>query len=232
VADLSAFEVTVRLVVAAALGAVIGAEREIDGQDAGLRTHLMLALGAALFGLVSVGAWDDFLGRTADTNYRVDVTRVASYVAAGIGFLGGGAILKQAGGVRGLTTASSLWVVAAIGLASGVGFWEPAVVATAIALLSLAALKPVRALVRRIGTSRGGNVVVLLHDERGVAPLMRALLEEVPMTPAQVSAGPATEGDGYEVIVKYVNADASVLAECATRLAGLDVVAGVHVEPG
>jgi putative Mg2+ transporter-C (MgtC) family protein len=133
-ADLSNAELIGRLLLAAVLGAAIGFEREVDGHEAGLRTHLMLALGAALFGLISVGAWDHFA--TSDqTNVRVDVTRVASYVAAGIGFIGAGAIVKHAGGVRGLTTAASLWVVAAIGLAAGVGFVIPAVTATAVSLM-------------------------------------------------------------------------------------------------
>ncbi|MGB0115114.1 MAG: MgtC/SapB family protein, partial [Ilumatobacteraceae bacterium] len=122
---------------------------EVDGQDAGLRTHLLLALGAALFGAVSVGAFDQFVGDPADTNVRIDVTRIASYVAAGIGFIGGGAIIKHRGAVSGITTATSLWTAAAVGLAVGVGFWVAAVTATVIALTALLGLKPFSAWLRR-----------------------------------------------------------------------------------
>ena len=94
-------DVIVRLVVAALLGGALGAEREFDGQDAGLRTHLLLCLGAALFGVTSVGAFADFAGDPNETNIRIDVTRIASYVAAGIGFIGGGTILKHRGTVTG-----------------------------------------------------------------------------------------------------------------------------------
>jgi putative Mg2+ transporter-C (MgtC) family protein len=137
-----AVEVVGRLVLAAILGGLLGAERELDGQDAGLRTHLLLALGAALFGAVSVGAFDGFVDDSGATNVRVDVTRVASYVAAGIGFIGGGTILKHRGTITGITTATSLWTTAAVGLAAGLGFWVGALATTVLALVALRALQP------------------------------------------------------------------------------------------
>ncbi len=141
-ADLGSWEIVLRLAVGAVFGGVVGLEREFAGQDAGFRTHLLLGLGSALFGVTSVGAFDEFVGSRASTNVTVDVTRIASYVAPGVGFIGGGAILKHRGTVRGITTATSLWTAAAVGLASGVGFWLAAAVATAIALVALAALRP------------------------------------------------------------------------------------------
>ena len=89
-ADLSTLDVIVRVVGGALLGAIVGIERESAGQDAGFRTHLLLATGAALFGVASVGAFDSFVTERADTNVQIDVTRIASYVAAGIGFIGVG----------------------------------------------------------------------------------------------------------------------------------------------
>lgn len=132
-----------RLLLAAACGGAVGFEREAGGQDAGLRTHVLVALGAALFGLVSVAGFDDHVRPASATNVQVDVTRVASYVAAGVGFIGGGAILKHRTGISGLTTAGSLWVAAAAGLACGVGLWLPPLFAVGIALLALVVLKPV-----------------------------------------------------------------------------------------
>jgi putative Mg2+ transporter-C (MgtC) family protein len=104
-------QMMLRLIVAVVLGACVGYERERAGKPAGVRTHGMVSLGAALFAVVSVHGFEG----------GVDPARVAAQVVTGIGFLGAGAILHQRGGVHGLTTAASLWVTAAIGLAVGVG---------------------------------------------------------------------------------------------------------------
>ncbi|MCU0272998.1 MAG: MgtC/SapB family protein, partial [Acidimicrobiales bacterium] len=133
------WEVALRLTLGAVLGGVLGFERELDGKEAGTRTHLLLALGAAVFGVVSVGGFDDYTTTGTGSNVRVDVTRVASYVAAGVGFLGGGAILKGPDGISGLTTAASLWVAAAVGLAAGLGLWSAALAGCAVGLVALVA---------------------------------------------------------------------------------------------
>ena len=140
--DVDGWTALFRLLLAAACGGLVGIEREADGQDAGLRTHMLLALGAAMFGLVSVGGFNDHIRPSASTNVQVDVTRVASYVAAGVGFIGGGAILKHRTGVSGLTTAASLWVAAAAGVACGVGLWVAPLAAVAITVVALVVLKP------------------------------------------------------------------------------------------
>lgn len=101
----------VRLLIAVLLGALVGYERERQGKPAGLRTHAMVGLGATLFTIVSLYGF----GPGADTS------RLAAMIVSGIGFLGAGAILHERGGVQGLTTAASLWVTAAIGIAVGVG---------------------------------------------------------------------------------------------------------------
>lgn len=170
-ADLAVWEVALRLGVGALLGGVVGLEREFAGQDAGFRTHLLLGLGSALFGAVSVGAFDEFITERATTNVTVDVTRIASYVAPGVGFIGGGAILKHRGTVRGITTATSLWSAAAIGLASGVGFWAPAAIATGIALIALAALKPLSNWIDRKRHRPATLVVTLAESADGPSVL-------------------------------------------------------------
>ena len=159
-ADLSTLDVIVRVVGGALLGAIVGIERESAGQDAGFRTHLLLAAGAALLGCASVGAFDSFVTERADTNVQVDVTRIASYVAAGIGFIGGGVIVKHQGSVRGMTTAASVWMAAAIGLSAGLGFWAGAISATVVALVALFALKPISHWIKR--RSEHGQLVVSL----------------------------------------------------------------------
>ncbi|HWL43529.1 MAG TPA: MgtC/SapB family protein [Ilumatobacter sp.] len=154
-AALEWYEVVGRLGLAALLGAVLGIEREFDGNFAGLRTHLLLTLGAALFTVVSVAGFDAFVATQASTNVTIDITRIAAYIAPGVGFIGGGAILKSDGRIRGLTTAASLWTAAAIGVAAGLGFWVGAVTATVIALIALEGLQPLSRWAAALGERRG-----------------------------------------------------------------------------
>src|SRR6266576_6834355 len=111
-------------------------------REAGLRTHLLVSLGSALFTIV--GAYGFHAIRDSGANVvRADPTRIAAQIVTGIGFLGAGAIIRQGLSVRGLTTAATLWVVAAIGLASGAGYYVAAALTTAIALVSLGPLRTI-----------------------------------------------------------------------------------------
>ena len=125
------FEITVRLSLALILGGAIGIEREYRAKEAGFRTHFLVALGSALFCIVSQ------YGFGIDLK---DSSRVAAQVVSGIGFLGAGTIIFQKNVVRGLTTAAGLWVTAAIGLACGTGMYVAAAVATAMVMLGLEVL--------------------------------------------------------------------------------------------
>lgn len=139
-------DIVLRLVVATILGAIVGIERERSDHAAGLRTHALVALGAALFMLVSAWGFDAALRQYV----VLDPSRVAAQVASGIGFLGAGTIILRREIVRGLTTAASIWAVAAIGLASGAGMFLPAAVASILVLVVLAAMRPLEAvLIRR-----------------------------------------------------------------------------------
>jgi putative Mg2+ transporter-C (MgtC) family protein len=122
-------DMVLRLLLAAALGAGIGYQRERAGKPAGLRTHVLIALGAALFTVVSVFGFSD----------GVDVSRVAAGVVTGIGFIGAGVIFRGMRGdhVMGLTTAASVWITAAIGLAAGVGMYLIAFIVAVITVLVL-----------------------------------------------------------------------------------------------
>jgi putative Mg2+ transporter-C (MgtC) family protein len=140
VPSLTSGQILLRLAVAAALGGAIGLERELREREAGFRTHMLVAVGSALFTLVSAYGFHDFLVNGGAV-VRTDPTRIAAQIVTGIGFLGAGAIIRQGLSVRGLTTAATLWVVAAIGLASGAGYYWAAVVTTAIALILLGPLR-------------------------------------------------------------------------------------------
>ncbi len=132
--------VLLRLVVAALLGGAIGMERELRERQAGLRTHLVVCVGSALFTLVSAYGFHEFLV-SGGSLVRTDPTRIAAQIVSGIGFLGAGAIIRQGLSVKGLTTAATLWLVAAIGMASGAGYYSAALFATAGALLTLGPLR-------------------------------------------------------------------------------------------
>jgi putative Mg2+ transporter-C (MgtC) family protein len=170
--ELELWEGILRLVLAAVLAGAIGLERENAEQEAGLRTHMLVCVGSCLFMIVGVYAWADF-ELSQEIGAIVDPSRVASYVVAGIGFLGGGAIIKSGVNVKGLTTAASVWVVASIGVAVGVGMYALAVAVTLLVLLSL---WPLKTLATQLGL-RGGRAVRLQLelDPRGdVAPILAA----------------------------------------------------------
>jgi putative Mg2+ transporter-C (MgtC) family protein len=130
-------DLMLRLLLAGGLGSVLGLERELRRSPAGLRTHILIALGAALFTLVSI----EIAGGTPD--------RIAAQVVTGVGFLGGGAILRSGKSVHGLTTAATIWVNAAIGMAAGAGQFAVATAATVVTLFVLAVLPPIEAYFER-----------------------------------------------------------------------------------
>ncbi|KWH29080.1 MgtC/SapB family protein [Burkholderia stagnalis] len=153
-------ELVMRLILAAALGSVIGFERERLSWAAGLRTHMLVCVGSALIMIVSAFGFADALG---SPHVVLDPSRVAAQVVSGIGFLGAGSILLRGEIVRGLTTAASLWSVAAIGLAVGGGLYVASISATFIILVILAGVKPLE---RRYFTVRQRRQLVLTV-ERG-----------------------------------------------------------------
>ena len=120
-------EIVTKLVIAAILGMLVGLERELHHKPAGMRTHVLVCIGATLFAIISTSIKGDL----------VDTSRIASSVVLGIGFLGAGIIFKEADKIKGLTTAAELWVLAAIGLAVGIGFYFTAIATTTIVLLIL-----------------------------------------------------------------------------------------------
>ena len=132
-------DIAFKIGLAALLAGLIGAEREWTGKAAGLRTHMLIAVGAALLTDVSIGVGDRF----GDGSNAWDPGRIAAQIVSGVGFLGAGTIIQARGGVRGLTTAAGLWVAAALGLAVGARYYVEATVTTVVLLLILIALPPV-----------------------------------------------------------------------------------------
>jgi putative Mg2+ transporter-C (MgtC) family protein len=172
--DIHWVDVLLRIAVAAALTGAIGMERELRERAAGLRTHMLVGVGSALFTIVSAYAWTDFVF-SRESGVVFDPTRIAAQIVTGIGFLGAGAIIRQGLSVRGLTTAAGLWVVAAIGMAVGAGYYSAAVIATGVVLVGLGPLRWVEggALSR---WRRGGRVLeVDIRREQALAPLLETL---------------------------------------------------------
>jgi len=139
-------EALLRITLAAVFGGAIGLEREFREREAGLRTHMLVSVGSALFTITSAYGFHDFLVHNGGGVIRADPTRVAAQIVTGIGFLGAGAIIRQGLAVRGLTTAATLWVVAAIGLASGSGYYSAALMTTIVVVFLL---WPLRYVARR-----------------------------------------------------------------------------------
>ena len=146
--------IALRLALAALLGGVLGLEREVRGQDAGLRTHILVSLGACCFTLASIFI-EVPLGANAAEGVRGDISRIASQVVVGIGFLGAGVILRHGGQVKGLTTAANLWLTASVGLTAGLGFYLAATTTMGIALVCLVGLRPLERAIHRYRARRG-----------------------------------------------------------------------------
>jgi putative Mg2+ transporter-C (MgtC) family protein len=157
-------DLSLRLVAAAALGLAIGFEREIHGHPAGLRTHMLVAVGSGVFTVLSAYGFNG-VGATAipNTTAQIDPTRIAAQIVSGIGFLGAGAILKDGIVIRGLTTAARLWATAAVGMAAGAGEYIIGGVATATILVSL---WPINALAERLHGSAVPAVQLRLSMDR------------------------------------------------------------------
>jgi putative Mg2+ transporter-C (MgtC) family protein len=215
-------ETILRLAVAAVLGGLVGLERERLKWAAGMRTHALVSLGSALFMVVSIFGFSDNLN---ERHVILDPSRVAAQVASGIGFIGAGTIILRREVVKGLTTAASIWAVAAVGLAVGGGMFLAAGSATLLALALLVLAKPLKARMfpnrkeaRRVRLVVGrGTPLAELRDEIEAA--------EVPLERIVVRPGPtAAEEDEAELVF----AKGSREEEMLSLIDGLRRVSGVR----
>lgn len=171
-------ELLLRLAVATVLCGLIGLERESRDQVAGLRTHMLVGIGAALFTLVSAYGFEEFSRDEGPGDFpRYDPTRIAAQIVTGVGFLGAGAIIRQGFNVRGVTTAAALWISAAVGMAAGAGYYLGAVATTILVLAALIGFRLVRPAI--MSTLRSDFVVLDLDLEPGanVAEAIAAMIK-------------------------------------------------------
>jgi putative Mg2+ transporter-C (MgtC) family protein len=215
-------EALLRLALAAILGGLIGVERELREREAGLRTHLLVAVGSALFTIVGAYGFHDFVNAGGSV---VDPTRIAAQIVTGIGFLGAGAIIRQGFSVRGLTTAATLWVVAAVGLASGAGYYSAAVITTALVLI---ALYPLRIIAYRIlRRFRAEERRLLVELPAGTSP--GRLLDEIESSGARLTGMEVSqEGDRRRLELDLALPQELTPPHLVTRLADVPNVADVR----
>lgn len=209
IGDPTISEWLIRLTLAAFLSGLVGFEREARQKAAGLRTHMLIGLGAALFTLISGAAFQ--FG---------DPTRIAAQVVSGVGFLGAGAIFREGANVRGLTTAAGIWAVAAIGMTAGAGLLVGATLATAIALTILSGLKLLERIMRqRAAVERLRPLGIRLSDLSQVSDLVKVIRSLDPSATDVVLRG--LEGSRFQAIVEV---DVDRLQTVRAGVSSLDTV--------
>lgn len=195
-------EILIRLSLGALCGAIIGIERERKEWAAGMRTHMMVSVGATLFMLVSAYGFNDVL---ANDKIDLDPSRVAAQVVSGIGFLGAGTIIfLRQGVIRGLTTASGLWTVAGIGLAIGGGMYIAGIATTVIAIIILWMLQPIEAFV--YNRSRWKTLTITTYKSKESGQIMELILSNMEASIKNFEIQLAEEG-GAELIIRSNSLD-------------------------
>lgn len=167
-------DITVKLLLAALAGGLVGLEREKHGRPAGLRTNLLVAVGSCVMVIISEAFYIKYSGFTAETTLRIDPSRVAAQIVTGIGFIGAGVILKEGASVRGLTTAASLWAVAGLGMAFGMGFYSLGAIATVLVLIGLALLKKLEPIIKK---DRFLTLTVTARNRDGLLEELQAIFD-------------------------------------------------------
>ncbi|HEY7347868.1 MAG TPA: MgtC/SapB family protein [Ktedonobacterales bacterium] len=206
-----------RLLAAAVLGAVIGFERERLDRGAGLRTHALVSTASALVMIVSSYGFTDVI--TADRTIVLDPSRIAAQVISGIGFLGAGLIILRKNTVYGLTTAASIWAVAAIGLAAGAGLYIPAAITTGILLLILSGLRPVEQ--RLFAHKRIAPFTVRISRQQASIGAIEASVRDFGMDIWQIQLRPGKKASESLIILELHGGRADSFSQLAERLHGL-----------
>lgn len=211
-------EILLRLSLAAFFGAIIGLERERKDWAAGLRTHMMVCLGSSLIIMVSSYGFTDVL---ANKSVVLDPSRIAAQVVSGIGFIGAGTILfLRQGVIRGLTTASGLWTVAAIGLATGGGMYVAAFLTTILALIILWLLQPIEKIFSKRYKQK--NLKIITPDKNKSAEIVSRLITNSSLTIEGLSLT-KSEND-FIISVLFKGISATELADVANRLQSDDAI--------
>jgi putative Mg2+ transporter-C (MgtC) family protein len=217
-----------RVAGALAIGAMIGFERSFHGRPAGFRTHSLVCIASAILMIVTVyqNQWMMFVDHDA---IRTDPTRMAQGIMTGIGFLGAGVIFKEGLTVRGLTTAASIWVTAAIGILVGIGFWFAAIVGTAATLIVLALFRYVEA--RLPSEFYAHHMLRFSRDQVMSERDLRKLIGEHGFTIANLSSRLGGNGQEFEYRMTIKSRDRNNAERLSTHLRGLPEVLEFRIAP-
>lgn len=218
--QISHWELTLRILFALVVGGLIGLEREFGQHSAGFRTHILVCLGSALIMLLSLYGFSVFM---EEPNVRADPARLAAQVISGIGFLGAGTILRNGNSISGLTTAASLWVVAALGLAVGAGFYYGALLTAFLVLVCLFVLNKFEKTFSR--KRRMAELTIVVRETSGCVQLVMEKLKPIGATIANLSAADAQSGgEGAAVIRLELKVKHAMLEK---HLEALEVLRGI-----
>ena len=213
------WEIVLRIFVAMAIGGLIGTQREYKGNSAGLRTHMLVALGACIAMVTNEFLFREYVGQST-----MDIARMGSYVISGIGFLGAGSIIKDGSRIRGLTTAAGLWVVACLGIAVGAGFYLAAGVGAAVVYVTISTLKVFER--RFINKKQTTQIVFQAKNSPGK---LAEILSEIGKTSGNISAinFENSEDKWMDVsitVTKITESDVARLAETLEEMKGVKLI--------
>lgn len=213
------YEIFLRLLAAVLMGGAIGFERERDSQPAGLRTHMILSLGSALVMILSTNIAFE---------HGTDPTRMAAQVVSGIGFLGAGAILRYGFTVKGLTTASTLWTTAMVGMAAGYGYYLIALFATVIMLVVLTLMERFEKKFVRVNIMR--NIVVEVQDREGIIREVRKTITKLAdaVVAFSVQKNFKNKHLRLEIVARFNRSEK--LEDLLEVISGIDGVRGIKIE--
>ncbi|HEY1728623.1 MAG TPA: MgtC/SapB family protein [Candidatus Baltobacteraceae bacterium] len=213
----STTDIIVRLFAATVLGAIVGIERERAEHVAGLRTHALVSLGAALFMIISAYGFASVLG----DHVVLDPSRIAAQVASGIGFLGAGTIILRREIVRGLTTAASVWTVAAIGLACGAAMYLAAIIASVLVLVVLAAMRPLEVML--FGSRRSVHIIMTCSARGFAESQVRQIISDAggSLQRIHLHFDNEKERDRIELVMRYDPAQVHRIADALRALDGV-----------
>jgi len=212
-------EIAERLVTATVLTSLVGLDRERRESSAGLRTHALVGMSACLLMIVSAFGFADVLGTSAVV---LDPSRIAAQVVTGIGFLGAGTIIAHGSLIRGLTTAASVWSVAAIGMAVGGGMYWAALIATVVSLVLLVIMRPLE---RRLDRRWRKQTVTALYDANAVSlDCVLDALHKINLHVLQLNVEKQSDGIHHQVEIKLEECGEAALQSALQAMARVDGV--------
>jgi putative Mg2+ transporter-C (MgtC) family protein len=221
---LSPDEIILRLLLGTLLGGIIGFERQTHGRPAGFRTQLLVCVACVLLMIISENYYSQ--GAMAETYIRLDPTRIAAGAMTGIGFLGAGVILKTGLSVQGLTTAACIWIVAAIGLAVGVGQYVAAITGTVITFISLWILRIVETRIPRLSF----RYITLVTDESGDEETVRSLFEEKGFKITKMDYEISFPEKKKSFIFTIASKDSASVKEILAKVSGMNYIKSIEIK--